>query len=111
VIFQIPTTAIPQVFPSPEITVPTYLAYVEWFSALSTTLDLQHMMHKVTRLTQHGHWSAGVIPADSIIGSTHLIPKFGHIVPQDWNSFTVLEQCDTFYINPFQDIDTYLRLM
>jgi hypothetical protein len=39
VIFQIPTVAIPQVFPSLEITVLTYLAYVEWFSALSTTPD------------------------------------------------------------------------
>src|SRR6266851_2212372 len=54
VIFQIPNVAIPQVFPSPEITVPTYLAYVEWFSALSTTPDPQHMIHKVTRLTQRG---------------------------------------------------------
>ncbi len=101
VIFQILNAAIPQVFPSLEITMPTYLAYVEWFLALSTTSDPQHIMHKVMQLTQCRCQSAGVIPVDSIIGSTHLIPRFGHIVPQDWNSFTVLKHCDTFYINPF----------
>ena len=111
VIFQIPNAAIQMVFPSPETTAPTHLAYVEWFSTLSTTPDPQHMMHKVSRLTRRGRWCAGVIPADSIMGSVHLIPRFGCIVPQDCNSFTVLKQCETFYINPFKDIESYLTFM
>ena len=111
VVFQILNAAIPKVFPSPDITVPTHLAYIEWFSALSTTPDPRHMMHKVSRLMRHGCRCAGVIPADSILGSVHLIPRFGHVVPREWNSFTVLEQCESFYINPFKDIDTYLRFM
>jgi len=69
------------------------------------------MMHKVSQLTWRGRRCAGVISADSILGSVHLIPRFGHVVPQEWNSFTVLEQCESFYINPFKDIDTYLRFM
>ena len=110
VIFQIPNTAIPKVF-LPETTVPTHLAYVEWFSALSNTPDPRHMLHKVSRLTQHGRRCASIIPVDSILGSVHLIPRFGHVVPPEWNSFTVLEQCASFYVNPFNDIDTYLSFM
>jgi hypothetical protein len=68
-------------------------------------------MHRVLRLTQCGHWCMGVIPTDSVLGSIHLIPRFGHVVPPDWNSFTVLEQCETFYVNPFNDVDTYLKFV
>ena len=108
-VFQILNAALPKVFP-PETTVPTHLAYVEWFSPLSTTPDPRHMLHRVLRLTRRGRRCAGVIPADSILGSVHLIPRFGRVVPQEWNSFTVLEQCESFYVNPFNDVDTYLNL-
>ena len=109
VFFQIPNAALPKVFP-PETTPPTHLVYVEWFSLLSTTPDLWHRMHRVSRLTWHGCRCAGIIPVDSILGSIHLIPRFGYVVPQEWNSFTVLEQCEMFYVNPFNDVDTYLNL-
>ena len=111
VIFQIPSAAIPMVFPSPETTVPTHLAYVKWFSPMSTTPDPRHMMHRVSRLTRHGSRCASVIPVDSILGSVHLIPRFGRVVPPEWNSFTVLEKCDTFYVNVFNDVDTYLKFV
>ena len=111
VIFQIPSAAIPMVFPSPETTVPTHLAYVEWFSPMSTTPDPRHMMHRVSRLTRRGSRCASVIPVDSILGSVHLIPRFGRVVPPEWNSFTVLEKCDTFYVNVFNDVDTYLKFV
>ena len=110
VIFQLPNTAIPKVFP-PETTVPTHLAYVEWFSALSNTSDPQHMLHKVSWLTWRGCQCASIIPVDSILGSVHLIPQFRCVIPPEWNSFTVLEQCASFYVNPFNDIDTYLSFM
>jgi hypothetical protein len=48
---------------------------------------------------------------DSILGSVHLIPCFGCVVPPEWNSFTVLEKCDTFYVNVFNDVDTYLKFV
>jgi hypothetical protein len=109
VFFQIPNVALSEVFPL-ETTVLTHLAYVKWFSLLSTTPDPQHRMQRVSRLTQRGCQCIGVIPTDAIFRSIHLIPQFGHVVPQEWNSFTVLEQCKTFYVNPFNDIDTYLNL-
>ena len=62
-------------------------------------------------IDQHGCQCMAVISAELILGSVHLIPRFGCIVPQEWNSFTVLEQCESFYVNPFKDIDTYLTFM
>ena len=111
VVFQIPNVAIPKVFPSPETRVPTHLAYVEWFSAMSITTDPWHMMQKVLQLTQRGRRCVDIIPADLILGSVHLIPQFGRVVPHEWNSFTVLKQCESFYINPFKDLDSYLKFM
>jgi hypothetical protein len=69
------------------------------------------MMQKVLQLTRHGRWCVDIIPADLILGSVHLIPQFGRVVPHEWNSFTVLKQCESFYINPFKDLDSYLKFM
>ncbi|KAI9442877.1 hypothetical protein BJY52DRAFT_1206753 [Lactarius psammicola] len=107
VIFQIPTQVTCSVFLNDNA--PTYLAYTEWFSPLSQTPDGNHHMHKVSRLAVGGRRRASVIPVDSIIGSVHLIPRFGLATPRDWNSFLVLELCDTFYVNPFSNRDNYLR--
>ncbi|KAI9449055.1 hypothetical protein BJY52DRAFT_1127054 [Lactarius psammicola] len=107
VIFQIPTRVTCSVFLNDNA--PTYLAYAEWFSPLSQTPDGNHHMHKVSRLAVGGRRRASVIPVDSIIGSVHLIPRFGPATPRDWNSFSVLELCDTFYVNPFSNRDNYLR--
>ena len=55
--------------------------------------------------------SVSIIPVDKIICSVHLLPRFGPVTPQEWNSFTVLEQCHTFYLNPFPDVNSYLRFL
>ncbi|KAH9030534.1 hypothetical protein EDB85DRAFT_2074297 [Lactarius pseudohatsudake] len=105
VVFQIPTKVVHDIFFHDA---PTHLAYVEWFSPLSPTPDVNHLMYKVSRLMDGGRRSAAVIPVGSIIGSVHLIPRFGPVTP-DWNSFSVLEQCSIFYVNSFSDQDNYLR--
>ena len=33
--------------------------------------------------------------------SVHLLPCFGPTAPHDWKLFLVLDQCNTFYVNPF----------
>ena len=88
---------------------PSHLAYVEWFTPLSQNPEANHLMHKVSRSMRGGCRRASVIPVDSIIGSVHLIPRFGPVTPREWNSFSVLELCDTFYVNPFSSRDNYLR--
>ena len=62
-----------------------------------------------SRAMPGGRRCASVIPVDSIIGSVHLIPRFGPVTPREWNSFSVLELCNTFYVNPFSSRDNYLR--
>ena len=53
-----------------------------------------------------------IISLDAIVSSIHLFPR---IIPNslplaNWNSFTVLEHCNSFYINPFSDRDIFLQL-
>ena len=109
VVFQLPKRAINEVAPSLDSS--PHLAYVEWFSPLAAAPDAKHRMYKVTRTTRNGRRSASIIRADTILGSVHLFPRFGVSTPLQWSSFTVLEQCNSFYVNPFADIDSYLRFM
>ena len=108
VIFQIPHGAIHEVFPSPDITPPTHLAYVEWFSQLPVTPDPIHGMYKVSRLAPNRKRRASIIPVQSIMCSVHLFPQFSPNVPETWNPSTVLEYCHTFYVNPFVNRQSYL---
>lgn len=85
------------------------LAYVEWFSKF-TLPEANHGMHKLKRSMQDGHRIASVIPVSSIRRSTHLFPKFGPVVPEEWTSDNVLEKCSTFYLNPFVDRNMYFIL-
>ena len=57
---------------------------------------------------QGGHRRATIIPLDVILCSVHLIPRFGPVTHPEWNSFTVLDQCNTFFVNPFTDLRNYL---
>ncbi|KAF8259177.1 hypothetical protein EI94DRAFT_1780739 [Lactarius quietus] len=99
-VFQIPSQVVHNVFLNN--TTLSYLTYAEWFSPLPQTPDVNHlMMYKVSRSTHDGRQRASIIPVNSIIGSVHLIPRFGPVVPKEWRSFSVLELCNTFYVNPF----------
>ena len=110
VVFEIPDKVIQQVFTSPETIPPQHLAYVEWFSPIPMTHGSNHQMHQVTRLRNNGQQRASIIPIDSILCSVHLLPVFGPQKPQAWNTFNVLELCNSFYVNPFSDRDNYLVL-
>ncbi|KAH9015234.1 hypothetical protein EDB85DRAFT_2076369 [Lactarius pseudohatsudake] len=109
VVFQIPEGSIPVLFPSLTTVLPTHLAYVEWFSPIPATPDANHSLYRVSRLTRNGRRDASIIPVDSIFSSVHLFPRFGQ-QSREWNTFSVLELCQSFYINPFSDRDMYLLL-
>lgn len=106
VVFQVPGRVIQNVFFN---NAPSYLAYAEWFTPLPQTPDPNHLMYKVSRLTDGDHRRSSIIPVDSIISSVHLLPRFRPAIPKEWNSFTVLDLCDSFYVNPFNCRDNYLR--
>ncbi|KAH8991902.1 hypothetical protein EDB86DRAFT_3065110 [Lactarius hatsudake] len=114
VVFQLPNKAILEVFPLLDTVVtapPTHLAYVEWFSPIPARPDANQLMYRVSRLMHNGHRRASIIPVSSVISSIHLFPHFGHRIPLEWNTYSVLELCHTFYVNPFSDRDTYLRFL
>lgn len=85
------------------------LAYVEWFSKFNSP-ENNHGMHKLKRSADDGARVASVIPISSIRRSVHLFPRFGQVVPEDWTSDNVLENCSTFYLNPFTDRNMYFIL-
>jgi hypothetical protein len=109
-VFHLPMKSIPNFCPALDTlsATPSHLAYVEWFSPLAASPDPKHLMYWVSRLTQYGEWRAGIIPVDWIHCSVHLLPCFGPVVPPNWSSFTVLDQCHTFYLNPFTDIHSFI---
>ena len=86
----------------------THLTYVEWFSPVPETPNPNSLLYRVSRLTHNGQHRASIIPVDSLLCSTHLLPRFGPSTPQEWNTFSVIEACTTFYLNPFSDRHNYL---
>jgi len=90
---------------------PTHLAYVEWFTPLPARPEPKHLMYKVSKMMSQGCRCADIIPVKSILRSVHLIPRFGPVMPQEWSTFTVLDKCHTFYVNPFTDIRSYLTFV
>lgn len=63
-------------------------------------------MYKISRSyrdTVQGFREASIIPISTIKRSLHLYPLFGPVAPREWTSDNVLEECDTFYVNPFSD--------
>ncbi|KAH9021359.1 hypothetical protein EDB85DRAFT_1871915 [Lactarius pseudohatsudake] len=112
VVFQLPSKVLPHLFPSADIAPPTHLAYVEWFSPIPATLDSNSHLYRVSRLTRNGRCVASVIPVDTIYASVHLLPRFGQLEDNPGcNTFSVLELCPSFYINPFSSRDIYLLFL
>ncbi|KAF8259006.1 hypothetical protein EI94DRAFT_1774035 [Lactarius quietus] len=104
-VFQIPKHLVDDIFPG--IKAPIHLAYAEWFSPFVAVRDPNHQLHRVSRSMLCGKRRATVIPVESILGSVHLLPRFGSTPPRS-TSFSILENCNTFYVNPFSDRHNYL---
>jgi hypothetical protein len=108
VVFQIPTMAISELFT--QSAPPTHFAYVEWFSPFPPEPEPNHLMYRVSRSYRANRRLAAVVPITAIKRSAHLFPQFGPTVPRHWHASTVLEQCHTFYVNPFSDRAFYKAL-
>ena len=108
VVFQIPSKYLPKVFLPSRPTPPTHLAYIEWFSLPSAAQNSSHGLYKVSRLKKDDQRQASILPVSSIISSVHLLPRFGQNDQQGLNSFTVLEKWDSFYVNPFSDVNNFM---
>src|ERR1700677_5065598 len=109
VVFQLPKSALSSIFLSSRPAPPTNLAYVEWFSPLSAP-DGSHGMYRVSRSYRNGRRLASIIPLAEVCRSVQLFPAFGPVMPENWQSPTVLDECRSFYINPFLDRHMYRNL-
>lgn len=77
------------------------LAYIEWFRPLHTWDPLSHIFI-LKRSTHNRQRHAAIISAHRIWQACHLQPKFGsEAVDASWTCDNVLENADTFYLNPY----------
>ncbi|KAM6492691.1 hypothetical protein JOM56_012415 [Amanita muscaria] len=88
---------------------PPYFAYVEWFTPFRQDPEQNTRMFKVSRSFIGTSRLSEIIPVSYIAQSVHLCPIYpGPAIPREWSSSTVLENCNTFFVNPFTDRRTYL---
>jgi len=94
----------------PHTNLPEHLAYVHWFTPFSAAPDANNGLYKISHSIRGGQREASVVAVNSIKRSVHLFPSFGRVAPQEWTSANVLEQCKTFYLNPFSDHHSYITM-
>ncbi|KAJ7207810.1 hypothetical protein B0H12DRAFT_1034405 [Mycena haematopus] len=93
VIFRLPASEDHGNYPDP-------LAYVDWYKPLKAPVaDIG--MHEVSLSTRNHRQKSSIIPVSDIIRSCHLIPIFGRAVDETWTWDRVLDQCKSFYLNPY----------
>ncbi|KAF9474258.1 hypothetical protein BDN70DRAFT_815973 [Pholiota conissans] len=112
VIFSLPESCHRSLFPS-GIAPPRHLVYIEWFSRFTRRPDPILKMYKVSRaLLTDGNRVASIVPVSLLQRSVHLFPKWGRDRERylKWSADTVLEECDTFYLNSFKDRHTYYNV-
>jgi hypothetical protein len=88
------------------------LAYVEWYSKLtSSALDHHGNMYCVKKTTTTSRVAGAVIPLSDIRQSCMLIPLFpASAVPEHWNSSNVLDLCSSFLVNNWSSKYAYQTL-
>ncbi|KAG2136520.1 uncharacterized protein EDB93DRAFT_1303272 [Suillus bovinus] len=106
VIFSLPPKSLQLLFP-PTVNIPPHLAYIEWFTPFPSAPDRNNGLYKLSRLMRGGDRVASIVPVGDIVRSIHLIPKFGDSAPREWTSETVLEDCNTFWVNSYIDRHTF----
>ncbi|KAJ7458309.1 hypothetical protein B0H11DRAFT_1873281 [Mycena galericulata] len=76
------------------------LAYVDWYKPLRAPVE-GIGMHLVSLSSRNLRQNSSIIPISDIARSCHLIPVFGKVVNPTWAAETVLDQCKSFYLNPY----------
>lgn len=87
---------------------PFHLALVEWFNPFRGR-DALSQLHAVSRSYAGQVPRTEVIPISRIMGSCHLIPKFGTHVDRTWRPDFIFDTCKTFYLNPWIDMHSFYK--
>ncbi|KIO16582.1 hypothetical protein M407DRAFT_85849 [Tulasnella calospora MUT 4182] len=92
------------------------LAYVEWYSRLTTPGSTHGMYSVQPSIDTRGQPDAAVIELGQIRQSVHLFPKFPKEVLKDhgaleWTSETVLDRCSDFFVNRYLSRHSFQMLV
>ncbi|EAU80829.2 hypothetical protein CC1G_04939 [Coprinopsis cinerea okayama7 len=106
VVFSLPERVHRLMF-SPGTSIPSHLAYIEWFSPFEDEPDPNHGLYRIkSTRSREGHL-ASIVPVANIRRSVHLFPHFGPVAPPEWKSSNVLDLCNVFHLNPFSHKTQY----
>ncbi|KAJ8075302.1 hypothetical protein PM082_019638 [Marasmius tenuissimus] len=109
VIFSLPSTNLDLILPS-NLPPPKHLAYVEWFSNFVRNPELHSHLYKIKKEARGDFPLVSVLPLNLIKQSVHLYPKWDPAALAEWESETVLDKCDTFYMSPYKDLRTFFSV-
>lgn len=103
------------IFKLPDVIAPGFgvpLIYAETFTSHAKSTPVKGInMYKVQRERLPGGKANGiVIRLDWVLRSCFLLPDFGKAVPKGWRSSTILDVCDSFFLNDTLDPDSYDNL-
>ena len=98
----------------PDVIAPGHLAYVEWYTAFQQP-DPVHGLFKVSRCRDRNKaLRASVIEVRHFRRSCHLYPippaSSGGMIPREWTSSTVLDQCEHFWVSRYSDLHMYMTM-
>ncbi len=87
------------------------LAHIEWYSKLKGGPE-DHGMYKVQKLP---HTEGAILPLPQICQGCMLFPDFTNFVSNGtkasgWQSMTVLDSCNSFFVNNWQSKYVYQTL-
>jgi len=88
---------------------PHPLAYVEWFTSLRCH-DPISGQYIVTHSTRNHRRNVLVISADRFARTCHLQAQCGRYISSDWSSGNVLDMVNTFHVNLYINLDTFVAL-
>ena len=96
----------------PDVIAPGHLAYVEWYTAF-TQPDPVHGLYRVSwSRDTHRALRASIVEVRHFRRSCHLLPiaPSSGMVPREWTSSSVLDQCEHFWVNRYSDIHMYMTM-
>ena len=85
-----------------------HLAYVDWFTPFRSHRDPHHGMFKISRSLQGNSRLASVVVVGKISQSIHLFPCVGPTISRTEHSTTIIDNHDSFLVNPYSDRRTFL---
>ncbi|EIN09379.1 hypothetical protein PUNSTDRAFT_66356, partial [Punctularia strigosozonata HHB-11173 SS5] len=105
--FRIPEQFTAVMFTNHGVSPPGHLAFVEWYTPPSSK-GRDHQMYTVTQ--KRGRPKVEIIEVSKIQRNCQLFPIFGNKADRSWSSTNVLDRCERFLVNNFQDQHAYQTL-